>query len=64
MHKQLELKHRDQIECVKALVLIGGNPVFEDFILYVPERVYVDDKGRIRVFDEMWTGTWWWETQV
>jgi hypothetical protein len=61
MCEQLELWYRDPIECVKALI---RNPAFKEFISYVPEHVYVDDKGRIRVFDEMWTGTLWWETQV
>jgi hypothetical protein len=61
MTEQLELWHRDPIECVKALI---GNPAFKDFISYVPERVYADDEGKVRVFDEMWTGTWWWDTQV
>ena len=61
MSEHLELWHRDPIECVKALI---GNPAFKDFISYVPERVYRDDKGWVRVYDEMWTGDWWWETQV
>jgi hypothetical protein len=29
-----------------------------------PERVYHDKEGKIRVYDEMWTGDWWWDTQV
>ena len=39
-----------------------GNLGFKDFILYVPEHIMwiVDDKGKVRVFDEMWTGNWWW----
>ena len=61
MHEQLELWHRDPIECVKGLI---GNPAFKDFISYVPERVYLDKEGKVRVFDEMWTGNWWWDTQV
>jgi hypothetical protein len=61
MREQLELWHRDPIECVTALI---GNPAFKEYISYVPERVYIDDKAEVRVFDEMWTGTWWWETQV
>ena len=51
----------EPIECVKLLI---GNLAFKEFISYVPERVYRDDKGNVRVFDEMWTGDWWWETQV
>jgi hypothetical protein len=61
MTEQLELWHRDPVECVKALM---GNPGFKDFICYVLERVYMDDEGKSRVFDKMWTGNWWWETQV
>ena len=37
---------------------------FKDYISYVPERVYMDKEGKVRVFDEMWTGDWWWEIQV
>ena len=61
MQEQLELWHRDPIECVKELI---GNPAFKDYISYVAEHVYVDDEGVIRIFDEMWTDDWWWNTQV
>lgn len=61
MHEHLELWHRDPIECVEGLI---GNPAFKDYISYVPERVYMDDDRKVRVFDETWTGDWWWETQV
>ena len=61
MSEQLELWFRDPVECVKELI---GNPAFKDRISYVPERVYTDDEGKVRVYDEMWTGTWWWDTQV
>ncbi|KAJ7445474.1 hypothetical protein FB451DRAFT_1343619 [Mycena latifolia] len=32
---------------------------------YVPERVYGNNAGseESRIFDEMWTANWWWETQ-
>ena len=61
MSEQLELWYRDPIECVKELI---GNLAFKDYISYVPEHVYMDKEGKIRVFDEMWTGDWWWEIQV
>ena len=41
-----------------------GNPAFREYISYVPEHVYMDDTGDARIYDEMWTGDWWWETQV
>ena len=31
---------------------------------YTPERLYEDAEGNTRVFDEMWTANWWWDTQV
>ena len=61
MNEQLELWHRDPIECIKGLI---SNPEFEDYILYVLEHVYMDNEGKVKVFDEVWTSTWWWDTQV
>jgi hypothetical protein len=61
MQEQLELWHRDPIECVEGLI---GNPAYQKFISYVPEHVYVDCEGKVRVFDELWTADWWWDTQV
>ena len=61
MNEQLELWHCDPIDCMKGLI---GNPAFKDYISYVPKHVYIDDEGKIRIFDKMWTGDWWWDTQV
>jgi len=41
-----------------------GNPAFKNHIKCAPERKYKDAEGKIRVFDEMWTADWWWDTQV
>ncbi|EPQ50928.1 hypothetical protein GLOTRDRAFT_133665 [Gloeophyllum trabeum ATCC 11539] len=60
MHEEVELWYRDPVECVRELV---GNPAFEGKQAYAPERVYVDPQGQNRMYDEMWTGDWWWETQ-
>lgn len=51
----------DPVECIKELI---GNPAFCNQMHFEPERVYEDEEGKSRVFDEMWTGDWWWETQV
>lgn len=59
--EDLELWRRDPVECVKELI---GNPAFKEYISYVPERVYTDNTGQDRVYDEMWSADWWWETQV
>jgi hypothetical protein len=31
---------------------------------FAPERAYKDPEGKNRIFDEMWTGDWWWNLQV
>jgi hypothetical protein len=59
--EKLELWRRDPVECIKELM---GNPALKKYMKYAPERVYEDDEGTNRVFDEMWTGDWWWNIQV
>ena len=61
MTEDLELWMRDPIECVKELL---GNPAFRKWMSFVPERVYADENGTNRIYDEMWTADWWWEIQV
>ena len=61
MVKNLELWFRDPVECVNELL---SNPAFKDHISYAPEHVYSNKEGTERIYDEMWTGDWWWETQV
>ncbi len=60
----LELWHRDPLECIAELL---ANPLFEAHQTYQPQRVYRQQKngvGANREYSEMWTGDWWWETQV
>ncbi len=59
--EELELWHRDPVECVKELM---GNPAFRDLLVYAPEQAFRDEEGTNRIFDEMWTGDWWWDMQV
>ncbi|KAH7918566.1 hypothetical protein BV22DRAFT_1024391 [Leucogyrophana mollusca] len=60
LHERVELWKRDPVECVKELI---GNLTFRDIMSYAPERAYTDAEGHNRIFDEMWTGEWLWETQ-
>ena len=59
--EKLELWRRDPVDCVRELL---GNPALKNHMKYAPERLYEDVKGKSRVFDEMWTANWWWDTQV
>ncbi|KAI5991711.1 hypothetical protein EDC04DRAFT_2587370 [Pisolithus marmoratus] len=60
-HEQLELWWHDPVECVQELM---GNPAFWDVMSYVPEHAYADADGENCIYDEMWTGNWWWDMQV
>ena len=59
--ESIELWMRNLVECVKELM---EDPRFEDNIRYAPEKMFTDETIRIRAIDEMWTGDWWWATQV
>lgn len=61
MTEEVELWHRDPVECVRELL---GNPVFDGKMRYAPEQLYEDEEGTQRVLNEMWTEKWWWDTQV
>jgi Plavaka transposase len=61
MSEELELWKRNPVECVQELL---GNPSFKEHLAYAPEHVYKDAGGKTRIFDEMWTADWWWDTQV
>lgn len=52
---------RDIIECIKALF---GYPEFAPYLKLRPERHYADEDQTIRLFHDMHTGKWWWDTQV
>ncbi|EPQ51466.1 hypothetical protein GLOTRDRAFT_132835 [Gloeophyllum trabeum ATCC 11539] len=60
MTEDLELWRRDPVECIRELF---ENPAFRDKLSYVPEHVYRDEAGNIRIYDEMWTADWWWDIQ-
>ncbi|GLB44066.1 putative zn-finger domain-containing protein [Lyophyllum shimeji] len=59
--EKLELWCRNPVDCIKELL---SNPALVDDLSYAPERVYADKEGKIRIYDEMNTGDWWWETQA
>jgi hypothetical protein len=59
--ESVELWFRDPIECVQDLI---GNPAFRDHISYVPQKVFTSESESTRIYDEAWTGDWWWMMQV
>ncbi|KAI0077317.1 hypothetical protein K474DRAFT_1596309 [Panus rudis PR-1116 ss-1] len=61
MSERLELWRRDPLECVRELI---GNPEFRDAMKYTPEKIFADMGRNVRIYDEMWTGEWWWDKQT
>jgi hypothetical protein len=59
--EELELWLWDPVACMRELI---GNAVFKNELAYAPEKVYTDSHAKTWRYDEMWTGDWWWETQV
>ncbi|KAI9435762.1 hypothetical protein H4582DRAFT_1763039, partial [Lactarius indigo] len=49
------------MECVQALY---RDPEFSPYLVYAPERHYVDEKCDLRMYHDMHTREWWWSTQV
>lgn len=50
---------RDPMAAVQYLM---GNPAFQASLCYCPQKEY--DPNNERVYHEMWSGDWWWRTQV
>src|SRR5882757_1642867 len=59
--ESVELWFRDPINCIQNLM---SNPTLRDHLSYIPQRVFTTETGNTRIYDEAWTGDWWWTTQV
>ncbi|THU81196.1 hypothetical protein K435DRAFT_571058, partial [Dendrothele bispora CBS 962.96] len=52
---------RDIMECVRALY---GSPDHSQYLCFMPERHYTDADKTRRLYHDIHTGRWWWDTQV
>ena len=59
--ESFEMYSRDIGACFKALY---GNPEFARHLFFRPERHYSDVDCTMRLYHDMHTGKWWWDTQV
>ena len=55
------LHYRSPLEVIKALL---GDPALAEHIMYKPKRIFTNASKEKWVYNEMWTGRWWEETQV
>ncbi|KAG1770180.1 hypothetical protein EDD22DRAFT_977203 [Suillus occidentalis] len=53
--------YRDIVECIRSLYI---DPDFADFLIFKPQCHYADEDQTVRLFHDMHTGQWWWDTQV
>jgi hypothetical protein len=60
-NERLEFYSRDVIQCIRSLY---GDPSFAQELTFVPERHYTSHERTCRVYNEMYTGDWWWSVQV
>ncbi|THU78566.1 hypothetical protein K435DRAFT_824095 [Dendrothele bispora CBS 962.96] len=55
-----DLYKRDILECIRALY---GSPEHAQYLCVAPERHYSDPDKTCRLYHDMHTGEWWWNTQ-
>ena len=60
-HECLEFYYRDIIECIRSLY---GDPQFAQELAFAPEHHYISPERMCRIYNEMYTGDWWWSVQV
>ncbi|KAG8794303.1 hypothetical protein FRC12_024964 [Ceratobasidium sp. 428] len=51
---------RDPIECIRQL---ARKPMFADRLVFAPQKESRDRSEQDRIYGEMWTCDWWWDTQ-
>ncbi|KAN0129797.1 hypothetical protein V8E53_012389 [Lactarius tabidus] len=56
-----ELYFQDIIQCICTLF---WDPDFTPYLIFAPERHYTDEDQEEMVYHDMYTGQWWWFTQV
>ncbi|KAI9440150.1 hypothetical protein H4582DRAFT_2111250 [Lactarius indigo] len=56
-----EVFYRDIIQCIRALF---GDPDLAPYLIFAPEKHYIDDERTEQMYHDMHTGSWWWTTQA
>ncbi|KAF9037189.1 hypothetical protein BJ165DRAFT_1353838 [Panaeolus papilionaceus] len=58
--ESLEFYSRDVMECIQSL---WRDPDFVDDLILEPERQFADPDCSVRMYHDIHTGNWWWNTQ-
>jgi len=57
----LEFYYHDVMECIQSLY---GDPEFAQDLVFSPEQHYTSAERTHCIYNEMYTGDWWWTVQV
>ncbi|KAL1938702.1 hypothetical protein VTO73DRAFT_11305 [Trametes versicolor] len=60
MGEKFDLFARNIMECIRALY---GDPEHVRYLCFAPERHYADADAKVRLYHDLHTGQWWWDTQ-
>ncbi|KAI0682380.1 hypothetical protein C8T65DRAFT_596952 [Cerioporus squamosus] len=61
MGEKFDVFARDILECIAALI---SDAEHVRYLVFAPERHYADADNTIRLYHDLHTGKWWWDTQV
>ncbi|THV08117.1 hypothetical protein K435DRAFT_641286 [Dendrothele bispora CBS 962.96] len=59
--ESFDVYKRDILDCIRALY---GSPEHAQYLSFTPERHYSDPDQTSRLYHDLHTGKWWWNTQV
>ena len=58
---QHQIYYRNPIDVIKSL---WSNPTYADQMVFSPQKLWTSSDKTSRLYNEMWTGDWWWKIQV
>lgn len=60
-NETLDVYYRDILLCIRSLY---GDPAFAHDLIVAPEKHYTNGERTCRIYNEIYTGDWWWAVQV
>ena len=58
---QHQIYYQNPIDVIKSL---WSNPTYANQMVFAPQKVWISSDKTSRLYNEMWTGDWWWKIQV
>ncbi|TDL13314.1 hypothetical protein BD410DRAFT_701578, partial [Rickenella mellea] len=54
------IQYRNPVHAIQSL---WGNPAHTEQLVYRPEKMWSNSSKDSQLYNEMWTGDWWWKMQ-